>query len=562
MTGRTAIGSLVIRSADDVASARQRVREAAARLGFDLFDQVQIAAGVSEIGREIAAAGGGELKLSLSAAPPRRLIVAATGIECGDELHGEIRPGVAAGRRLVGPPVEHHSADHGCTFSRLLPRSAPATDLSHLLPGPMDRYDEVQRDDTEMLRLLEMVRARDAELESLSRELEETNRGVLALYSELDDRAESVRRASEERSRFLSNVTHELRTPLSSIVALCRLLLTNDHHPLGGEQVKQLGYIQKSAQDLLDFISDLLDLARVEAGKVTVRPAAFEAEDLFAALRGMFRPLIVEVGFPVVFEPARLPTMVTDENKVNQILRNLIANALKFTEKGQIRISARHDTSRDEIVFTVADSGIGISAEDLNRIFDEFVQVDARRGTRERSSGLGLPLSRRLAELMGGTLKVESRLGAGSTFTLTLPRVYTAPSTPSVVPEPERGYVLVVDDDQISRYVAKEQLERRGWRVVEAADGEMALRLAREGNCRAIVSDLAMPGMSGFELLDRLGENPATAAIPVVIRTSVPVGNITHPLTRAAAVFSKDYDSIQSVVDRVTTSVDHGSSEP
>ena len=561
MTGQTVIGRLPIKSSNDILIARQRVRDVAAQLGFDHFDQVQLATGVSEIGREIVASGGGELELWISPTRPRRLVIRATGITSADDSAPDATPGVAAARRLLGPPIDQGSGEPGCTFSRLLPISGPTVDVARILTGgTTDPYQELQHQDTELLRLLEEVRLREVELESLNRELEETNRGVLALYAELDDKAESLRQASNDRSRFLSNVTHELRTPLSSILALCRLLLTQDDASLADNQVKQIGYVQKSAQDLLDFVSDLLDIAKVEAGKVAVRSAPFEAEALFSSLRGMFRPLSTDANFPLIFESSNVPRLVTDEYKVSQILRNLISNALKFTEKGEIRISADHDPEKDEIVFAVADTGIGIATDDLASIFDEFVQVDTPRGRRERSSGLGLPLSRSLAELMGGSITVESEVGVGSTFTLRLPRTYALPVA-RPASESEIGYVLVVDDDHISRYVAKEQLERRGWRVIEAADGEMALRLAREGDCRAIVSDLVMPGMSGFELLDRLGEDPSTAAIPVVIRTSFPLGDLdAGSLSRAAAVFSKHDDSIQLVVDRIAASIEPRSS--
>lgn len=556
MNAETARYRLKIRSAEDVVAARQRVRAAADQMGFDLFDQVQIATGVSEIGREIVANGGGELTLSISTSRPQRLVIGATGIDCGDEGADAASPGIAAARRLLGPPLDADAGAAACTFSRLLPHSAsPATAGQVLSVGSTNLDQELQHQDSDLLRLLELNRVREEELESLKGELDETNQGVLALYAELDDRAESIRRASEERTRFLSNVTHELRTPLSSIVALCRLVLTNQEAPLAGDQVKQVDYIQKSAQDLLDFVSDLLDLAKVEAGKVAVNSVAFEVEDLFVALRGMFRPMLSDSALSIVIEPLSVPGMVTDESKVTQILRNLMSNALKFTERGEIRVTAVHEPNADVIVFKVADTGIGIGADDLERIFDEFIQVDTRRGRRERSSGLGLPLSRRLAEMLGGSLTVESRVGAGSTFSLSLPRLFTPEADPSVA-DPQTGYVLVVDDDQISRYVAREQLERHGWRVVEAVDGEMALRLAREGECRAIVSDLVMPGMSGFELLKRLGEDPATAAIPVVIRTSLSASELdAAALARAAAVFSKDADTIQRVVDRVASSI-------
>jgi signal transduction histidine kinase len=554
VTSSLIIGPLPIRSSNDILRARQRVREGAAQLGFDHFEQVQIATGISEVGREITASGGGELAAWISETRPRRLVIGATGVASDDGPTAAVAPGIAAAHRLLGPPIDQDSPGWDRTFSRLLPKSAPAG-LSWAVPNATtDPFQELQRQDAELLALIEKVRVRESELEDLNRELEETNRGVLALYAELDEKAESAREASNERSRFLSNVTHELRTPLSSILALCRLLLAQNDASLANDQVKQIGYIEKSAQDLLDFVSDLLDLAKVEAGKIAVRSAPFEVDEVFAALRGMFRPLSLDATFPIVFESTHVPTMVTDEYKISQILRNLISNALKFTESGEIRVSAVHDPERDEVTFSVADTGIGIDADDLDSIFDEFVQVDTRRGRRERSSGLGLPLSRSLAELMGGSLTVMSQPGVGSTFTLRVPRTYghvaTRPTSDSL-----NGYVLVVDDDPISRYVVKEQLERRGWRVVEATDGDIGLRLAREGDCRAIVSDLAMPGMSGYELLDRLGEDPATAHIPVVIRTSRQLTDSdARSLARAAAVFSKDDNTMQLVVDRIAAS--------
>lgn len=549
---RDAVGRLPINSSSDILSARQRVREAAARLGFDQFDQVQLATGVSEIGREMVAAGGGELELWISPSRPRRLVIRAKNAALGADST-DASPGVVAARRLIGPPFDGEMDEQAWTFSRLLPKSATLDQVVDALSvGATDPYSEVSRQDAELLRLLEEARRRDGELESVNRELEETNRGVLALYAELDDKAESVRLMSDERSRFMSDVTHELRTPLSSILALCRLLLTQAEGPLGADQAKQIGYIQKSAQDLLDFVSDLLDLAKVQAGKVAFRSAPFEVVDVFGALRGMFRPLSADANVPLMFQPADFPTMETDENKVTHILRNLISNALKFTERGEIRISATHEPETDEVVFTVADTGVGIPAADLSRIFDEFVQLDSRPGRRERSSGLGLPLSRKLAGLMGGSITVESELGVGSKFTLRLPRTY-APNVQSV--PGSIGYVLVVDDDHISRYVAKEQLERLGWRVIEAADGEMALKLAQEAECRAIVLDLVMPGMSGFEVLERLGADPGTAAIPVVVRTSLPVNEIdTARVARAVAVFSKSDDSMRSLVDLLAAS--------
>lgn len=556
MTAPTALGRLSIQSSNDVVTARQRVRDAAERLGFDQFDQVQIATGVSEIARELAAGGGGELELSVVLLRPRRLIIEARGAGTERIARAELTPALAAARRLLGGPVGDLDPEGRIAFSRLVPNPLSASAIeaaaSVLGAGAGDPYRELEVQNHELIRALEELRVREADLEALNRELEETNRGVLALYAELDDKAESLRRASDERSRFLSNVTHELRTPLSSIMALCRLLLSESGASLGVEQVKQIGYIQKSAQDLHEFVSDLLDLAKVEAGKIAVRPSPFELEDVFAALRGMFRPMATDPAVALVFEPSHVGELTNDEHKVAQVLRNLISNALKFTERGEVRVRASYDPERDEVEVTVADTGSGIAADALEQIFEEFVQVDARTRRRERGTGLGLPLSRNLAQLMGGSLTVESLLGVGSTFTLRVPRVFEPPGSAR---EERTGYVLVVDDDRISRYVAREQLERVGWRVVEAADGEMALKLAAEADCRAIVLDLLMPGMSGFEVLEQLGRNPSTAELPVVIRTSLPIAEIDGTaVARAAGVFSKHDDSIEVVVDRLIAS--------
>ena len=536
-------------------AARQQVRDAAARFGFAQFDQVQLATGISELGREMVAAGGGDLEFAISPSSPRRLIITARFKALRDRAVD--MPGVAAARRLIGPPLGRDGDDGTWSFSRVLPRSGPIGDgLQALSAGVRDPYSELQEQDAELLRLHEELRRRDAELESARNELEETNRGVLALYAELDDKAESIRQISEERTRFLSNVTHELRTPLSSITALCRLLLNEKDVSIGEDRAKQITYIQKSAQDLLDFVSDLLDLAKVGAGKVTVRPAPFEVDEMLTALRGMFRPLSADANVPVIFELSPVPTMDTDENKVSQILRNLISNALKFTESGEIRVSTAHDRATDEVLFTVTDTGVGIAGADLDRIFDEFIQVDTRRGRRERSSGLGLPLSRKLAQLMGGSITVESELGAGSTFRLRLPRIYSQQAGRAPAALDGSGYVMVVDDDPVSRYVAKEELEGLGWRVVEAADGETAILLARERECRAIVLDMVMPGTTGPDVLRQLGEQPETAAIPVVIRTSLQLGEIDPAsVARAAGVFSKSDDSMRALADLISVKI-------
>ncbi len=261
----------------------------------------------------------------------------------------------------------------------------------------------------------ELLHLRD-ENDALRSELEETNQGVLALYAELDQQAEQLKHASELKSRFLSYMSHEFRTPLVSILSITRMLEDQVDGPLSDGQRTQVGFISRSTRELSEMVDDLLDLAKIEAGRITISPAWFDMMDLFSALRGMFRPLVEGAGVELIFEPPSGPTQLyTDDKKLAQILRNFISNALKFTQRGEIRVSARA-FGEDEIRFSVRDTGIGIAPELHERIFQDFSQVDSPLQKKVRGTGLGLALCRRFAELLGGRVGVESAPGAGSEF--------------------------------------------------------------------------------------------------------------------------------------------------
>ena len=204
---------------------------------------------------------------------------------------------------------------------------------------PADPVDEIRRQNQEMLAQLQELQDRQEALTQLNQELQDTNRGVVALYAELDERADHLRRADELKSKFLSNMSHEFRTPLNSVLALSRLLLARTDGDLTSEQEKQVQFIRKAAESLTELVNDLLDLAKVEAGKTVVTPVEFTAEDLFGALRGMLRPLLVGDAVALIFEDATdVPLLYTDEGKVSQILRNFLSNAIKFTETGEVRV--------------------------------------------------------------------------------------------------------------------------------------------------------------------------------------------------------------------------------
>ena len=266
----------------------------------------------------------------------------------------------------------------------------------------------------------ELERAQD-EIVALRAELEETNHGVIALYAELDDRAEQLRQISELKSRFLSYMSHEFRVPLGAIRSISRILLDRLDGPLESEQDKQVRLIQGSAVELTEMVDDLLDLAKVEAGRITISPAWFEMVDLFSALRGMFKPILTNPAVSLVFdEPSGLPRVYTDDRKLSQILRNLVSNALKFTTEGEVRVSARFQEN-DRVVFSVQDTGVGIALTDLEKLFQDYTQVNSPLQKRLRGSGLGLALSQKFAQLLGGHITVDSQVGVGSTFCLDIP---------------------------------------------------------------------------------------------------------------------------------------------
>jgi signal transduction histidine kinase len=280
--------------------------------------------------------------------------------------------------------------------------------------------------DSELHALRERVQAREAEIERLTQELAETNRGVLALYAELDDRAQALGLMSETKTRFLSDMSHELRAPLASMINLTRLLLARSDGPLTAEQEYQVTLIQRSAESLSEMVNDLLDIAKIEARKVELRLEEVSVAEIFAGLRGMFRPLATNEQVALVFTDPDEPIVLTsDAQRVAQVLRNFVSNALKFTTAGEVRVTAR--AVGDSVRLEVADTGVGIAPQDQARIFEDFTQVDGPIQKRVRGTGLGLPLTRKLARLLRGAIELESRPGEGSRFSLVIPRVHPGP---------------------------------------------------------------------------------------------------------------------------------------
>src|SRR5262245_23090826 len=495
--------TVTIKYEHDVVVARQRARQIAGLLGFEAQDQSRIATAGSESARNALnyAQGGGVAFQVESEATQQSLVIEVKGrgpgiAELDSVLQGQYRSATGMGLGIMGArrlmDVCEISSSRGSGTSVLmkknLPKRAPIVTVEHLraladqLAGerPQSPLEEIQQQNGELLRLLDELRRRQDDLERLNRELEDTNLGVIALYSELDDKASALRRADDMKSRFLSNMSHEFRTPLNSIMALTQLLLSRSDGDLTEEQEKQVGFIRKGAGTLLEMVGDLLDLAKIEAGKVEVHPVEFTVENLFSALRGVFRPMLANKAVDLIFEePGGIPALRTDEKKVTQILRNFISNALKFTERGEVRVRAALAVEGDTVTLYVADTPIGIAAAEEPRIFEEFTQVENPLQRHTKGTGLGLPLTWSLARLLGGDVAVESEIGVGSTFSATIPVRYSARGKEQRAPakgerlETSRSEsrLLLIDDDESARYLIKKMLGRSPWKVDEAASG-------------------------------------------------------------------------------------------
>jgi signal transduction histidine kinase/CheY-like chemotaxis protein len=414
-----------------------------------------------------------------------------------------------------------------------------------------DPLAALREQNRELMQSLEEIRRRDEEAKELNQELGDTNRGVVALYAELDERAEQLRKASELKTRFMSNMSHEFRTPLNSVLALSRLLLDRIDGELTPEQERQVGYIRRSAESLLDMVNDLLDLAKVEAGKVDIRPVTFRVSELFGGLRGALKPLLVSPSVELTFEAAPdLPSLYTDEAKVAQILRNLISNALKFTEEGEVKVTVRCDGDDGRMSFSVRDTGIGIAPADQERIFEEFSQIETRLQRKVKGTGLGLPLSRSLASLLGGELRVESVVGQGSVFTLCIPIALGDPSKASRLSEAAvHKRVLLIDDDETFRYVMRQIISNEPrYEFIEANGGDDGLRIARDQKPDVIILDLQMPAIDGFTVLQELNADHRTSIIPIIISTSLTINaELRARLPAGTRLISKNTISRENV---------------
>ena len=410
------------------------------------------------------------------------------------------------------------------------------------------RQQELQRSNAELKEKAALLAQRNKDIESKNRVIEQARQ-------ELEARAQELSRTSMYKSEFLANMSHELRTPLNSLLILARLLGQNPEGNLTEKQVDYAEVIHSAGSDLLQLINDILDLSKVEAGKMDIRHEPFSLRLLLEYLEATFGPVADEraLEFALSVAPDLPEELTTDEARVRQILRNLLSNALKFTDEGRVALTVEYAApdeppvdlrgDRPVLAFRVTDTGVGIPAERLAHIFQAFQQGDGTTARRYGGTGLGLSISREVAGLLGGTIRAESTPGRGSRFTFYLPdpggpstmagyaaggpEAVGAAHAPDVserapAAEPDTGgTVLVVDDDPRNVFALTQVLEGHGLRVLTAGGGRAGLDLlAEHTEIRLVLMDVMMSGMDGYTAIEAIRRLPGRADVPVIAVTA------------------------------------------
>jgi GAF domain-containing protein/CheY-like chemotaxis protein len=367
------------------------------------------------------------------------------------------------------------------------------------------------------------------------------------LFGELREKSQELQVASQHKSQFLANMSHELRTPLNAIIGVSEMLLEDARDLKREDEFEPLERVLRAARHLLALINDILDLSKIEAGRMELHLESFPLAPLIQDVMNTIEPLAKKNSNRIVVDTEQeIGTIYADQIRFRQALLNLASNANKFTENGSVTIAARpqHQDGQDWITVAVTDTGIGMTAEQMGRLFQEFSQADSSTTRKYGGTGLGLAISRHFCRMMGGHITVQSEPGSGSTFTIRLPRVVQAErvtrkgsplAAPSGRSATEGPLVLVVDDDATVRELVARHLERAGFSVVMANGGQEALRLARELKPAAMTLDIMMPDIDGWTVLAAVKGDPALAAIPVVLMTIVEEKN------RGFALGAADY---------------------
>jgi signal transduction histidine kinase len=432
----TAVLTLPLRTQEDVLLTRRRARDLAALLQFSPAEQIGLSTAVWEVARLAERRGEVELavvemppsvavRITVSGVPPSVLNGSSEGPQLNLDALGRLVDRVDARDCNGAAEVELSAAAGpdawvpGVNELELVLASLTRHDTGGGGPGILD---ELRQQNFELLTTLATLREREQELTEVNRELAETNLAVTALYGELEAQTDELRNRAQAIARHLSELTHELRTPLYAVRGMTEAILRDHVQHLSDGIRQDVTLIDGAMVEALDLVNDHLDLAKLAAGRTKVRVAGVDAAELLTTLRAIVTRLPAREGVELVFhDVSHVPPLYTDGFKLSQILRNFTVNALKFTEAGEVRISAAVLADGDRVRFEVADTGPGLSEEDQQRVFEEFVQLGAERHGELRGSGLGLPLTRRLAAVLGGEVTVDSVLGSGATFAVTIP---------------------------------------------------------------------------------------------------------------------------------------------
>jgi signal transduction histidine kinase/CheY-like chemotaxis protein len=351
--------------------------------------------------------------------------------------------------------------------------------------------------------------------------------GMMGLYHDISDllsARQMAEAANSAKSQFLASMSHELRTPLNAIIGYSEMMEEEADERGLADSVADLQKIRSAGRHLLSLINDVLDLSKIEAGKMDLHLETFELRSAIEAVASTVVPLVEKNGNRLELELAPdLGAMHSDVTRVRQVLLNLLSNASKFTERGVITLTAARDGA--EVVLSVQDTGIGMTPAQLERIFEAFAQAESSTSRKYGGTGLGLAISKLFCEMMGGVISVSSVAGRGTTFTVRLPveaeaETRVADGTQAATADgAHAGTVLVIDDDPAARNIVARTLSKDGFRVLEAAGGEAGLALARAERPDVITLDVLMPSMDGWSVLAALKSDPALSAIPVVMLT-------------------------------------------
>ena len=363
-------------------------------------------------------------------------------------------------------------------------------------------------------------------------ELKQREAELAGLVHELEVARDAAQEASRTKSSFLANMSHELRTPLNAIIGVTEMLQEDAREFNRDDEIESLDRVQRAARHLLALINDILDLSKIEAGKMDLVLESFPIATLIDDVVRTVELIASKNDNRIVVNcPDTIGSMYTDQIRVRQALMNLVSNASKFTSNGTVTVSAARERTADgeRVEFAVTDTGIGMSPDQLAKLFQEFSQADSSTTRKYGGTGLGLAISRRFCQMMGGDISVESELGRGSKFVITLPVHVGDIEKPARMPEPARlratrssqqaPLILIVDDDPTVREVVGRYLEREGFMVAEADGGREGLRLARELNPAAITLDITMPDLDGWTVLAAIKGDPTLADIPVILLT-------------------------------------------